>query len=46
MTPKDNERLTDDFDPLAEEDFCSAHDLYREMRTGCPVAHSNEWNGF
>ena len=43
---KDSERLTDDFDPLAEEDFYSAHELYTEMRKGCPVAHSNEWNGF
>jgi len=39
-------RLTDDFDPLAAEDLTSAHDLYRELRGRCPVAHSNEWNGF
>jgi cytochrome P450 len=39
-------RLTDDFDPLAAEDFTSAHSLYKEMRQTCPVAHSNEWNGF
>jgi cytochrome P450 len=39
-------RLTDDFDPLAPESFTSAHSLYREMRQSCPVAHSNEWNGF
>jgi len=43
---KDSERLTDDFDPLAEEDFYSAHEIYTEMRSACPVAHSNEWNGF
>ncbi len=42
----DEKRLTDDFDPLASEDFYSAHDIYKNMRTGCPVAHSNEWNGF
>ncbi len=42
----DQERLTDDFDPLAAEDFHSAHNIYAEMRSGCPVAHSNEWNGF
>jgi len=42
----DSERLTDDFDPLAEEDMQSAHRLYKEMRHSCPVAHSNEWNGF
>ena len=39
-------RLTNDFDPLAAEDFTSAHGLYKEMRQTCPVAHSNEWNGF
>lgn len=42
----DSERLTDDFDPLAEEDFYSAHEIYTDMRSRCPVAHSNEWNGF
>jgi cytochrome P450 len=36
----------DDFDPLAPETFTSAHELYKEMRQTCPVAHSNEWNGF
>ena len=39
-------RLTDDFDPLAPESFTSAHLIYKEMRQSCPVAHSNEWNGF
>jgi cytochrome P450 len=39
-------RMTDDFDPLAAEDLHSAHALYKEMRARCPVAHSNEWNGF
>lgn len=39
-------RLTDDFDPLAEETFDSSHEIYKDMRSGCPVAHSNEWNGF
>jgi cytochrome P450 len=37
---------TDDFDPLAQESFLSAHALYREMRQTCPVAHSSEWRGF
>ncbi|MGQ9427373.1 cytochrome P450 [Gilvimarinus sp. F26214L] len=41
-----NRELTDDFDPLAREDFNSAHALYSGMRSQCPVAHSNEWNGF
>lgn len=36
----------DDFDPLAAETFTSAHEIYRDMRRTCPVAHSNEWNGF
>ncbi len=39
-------RLTNDFDPLAPESFTSAHELYSEMRQTCPVAHSNEWDGF
>lgn len=39
-------RLTDDFDPLASETFTSSHEIYKDMRQRCPVAHSNEWNGF
>ncbi|GAB1261319.1 cytochrome P450 [Aurantivibrio plasticivorans] len=46
MTGSDECRLTDDFDPLAEEDFTSSHAIYKELRGGCPVAHTNEWNGF
>ncbi|GAB1256373.1 cytochrome P450 [Aurantivibrio plasticivorans] len=46
MTGSDESRLTDDFDPLAEEDFTSSHAIYKELRGGCPVAHTNEWNGF
>ncbi len=38
--------LTDDFNPLAPEDVNSAHELYRDMRERCPVAHSSAWNGF
>src|SRR5688572_5021490 len=45
MTQLD-ERLTDDFDPLAAEDWTSAHEIYADMRQTCPVAHSNEWRGF
>ncbi len=37
---------SDDFDPLASEDFNSSHAIYQGMRSSCPVAHSNEWNGF
>ena len=35
-----------DFDPKVPETFTSAHELYKEMRSKCPVAHSNEWGGF
>jgi cytochrome P450 len=45
MDVKD-QRLTHDFDPLAAENLNSAHDLYRDLRGRCPVAHSNAWNGF
>lgn len=49
-TPADpappNDSGPDDFDPLAAETFTSAHEIYRDMRRTCPVAHSNEWNGF
>ncbi len=35
-----------DFDPLIAESFDSPHDVYRSLRAGCPVAHSNAWGGF
>ena len=35
-----------DFDPLIAETFDSPHEVYRELRARCPVAHSNAWNGF
>ncbi|MFZ4452663.1 cytochrome P450 [Salibacterium aidingense] len=35
-----------DFDPQAPENFTSAHEEYKEMRSKCPVAHSNTWGGF
>ncbi len=37
---------TQDFDPLIAESFDSPHDVYRNLRAGCPVAHSNAWGGF
>src|SRR5690606_28832171 len=37
--------LTHDFDPLEPETFTSAHALYREMRTRCPVARSETYDG-
>jgi cytochrome P450 len=42
---KDKERRND-FDPLAEESFTSAHALHKELRERCPVAHSDAWGGF
>ncbi len=35
-----------DFDPTEPETFTSAHELYREMRSECPVAHSQTYGGF
>src|SRR5580700_5167041 len=35
-----------DFDPLIAETFDSPHEVYRDLRERCPVAHSNAWNGF
>jgi cytochrome P450 len=35
-----------DFDPQAPETFDSPYDVYRNLRAGCPVAHSQAWNGF
>ena len=36
----------EDFNPLLPEDFDSAHADYRELRSKCPVAHSDAWGGF
>ena len=38
--------MTQDFDPLAPEDFDSPHVEYAHLRRECPVAHSNAWGGF
>lgn len=38
--------MTNDFDPLAPEDFDSPHELYARLRRECPVAHSEAWGGF
>jgi len=38
--------MTQDFDPLAPEDFDSPHVDYARLRAGCPVAHSDAWGGF
>jgi hypothetical protein len=44
MADPADERITNDFDPLAAETFTSAHALYADMRETCPVAHSQTWN--
>ena len=38
--------MTQDFDPLAPEDFDSPHVEYTRLRRECPVAHSDAWGGF
>lgn len=37
---------TSDFDALAPETFDSPYELYAELRSRCPVAHSTSWGGF
>jgi cytochrome P450 len=37
--------LTHDFDPREPETFTSAHALYKEMRSNCPVARSETYDG-
>jgi len=36
----------EDFDPLQPETADSPYELFRELRSRCPVAWSNAWNGF
>jgi cytochrome P450 len=38
--------MSNDFDPLAPEDFDSPHAEYARLRNECPVAHSDSWGGF
>jgi len=35
-----------DFDAVTEETFTSMHDTFAQLRSGCPVAHSNDLEGF
>lgn len=35
-----------EFNPRYEETFDNSHDLYRDLRSRCPVAWSNEYEGF
>jgi hypothetical protein len=34
------------FDPLVLDTDLDAHALYRDMRSACPVAHSERFGGF
>jgi hypothetical protein len=38
--------MTQDFDPLAPEDFDSPQAEYARLRRECPLAHSDAWGGF
>lgn len=35
-----------DFDPTIPEDFDSQHELFADLRSRCPVAHTTEMGGF
>jgi cytochrome P450 len=38
--------LSQDWDPLDPETIRDPHSAYRKLREQCPVAHSDQWNGF
>src|SRR5687768_15490327 len=38
--------MESDFDPLEPETFDSPHEVYRRLRSHCPVAHTDAWGGF
>jgi cytochrome P450 len=40
------EFVDSDCDPLQPETFDSPHEVYRDLRAKCPVAHSEAWGGF
>jgi cytochrome P450 len=44
--PAHNRRDDHDFDPQGPETFDSAHAQFRELRSKCPVARSQEFGGF
>lgn len=47
MTADDARRTAHDFDPVRPgETFTSAHDEFRELRAQCPIARSQEYDGF
>lgn len=37
---------THDFEAMTNETFTSAHETFTELRSRCPVAHSNSYDGF
>jgi cytochrome P450 len=37
---------SEDYDPTQPEDFDSVHETFAKLRQNCPVAHSNEFEGF
>lgn len=43
-----NQELANDFTPTDHktETFYEAHEMFKEMRAKCPVAHSEEFNGY
>jgi len=38
--------LADEYDPTAHETFESTYAVFADLRAGCPVAHSNAYDGF
>lgn len=38
--------MRDDFDPIVDETFTSAHAEYAQLRARCPVAHTSAFNGY
>jgi len=45
-TPAHFSPVGDDYDPTQPETFDSVHEDFARLRTGCPVAHSNAFDGF
>ena len=37
---------TNEYDPLAHEDFDTPHQVFADLRDKCPVAHSDAFGGF
>ncbi|MES2257129.1 MAG: cytochrome P450 [Pseudomonadota bacterium] len=38
--------IPEDYNPLVQEDFDTAHQEYERLRAQCPVAHSDAYGGF